>query len=202
MPGDFGLDPFCLGSKPEQLAWNRQAELQHGRWAMLGVAGSVAQELWTGKDFYNAALTCDIPFGMNLASLLAFQFLMMHHAEVRRFIDIRNPGSVNSDPIFGEEYSLPDGEVGYPGGTFNPFGLEPSMEAKTAELVNGRLAMWAFMGICVSYQATGLGPVACLTKHLNDPQNNTIVNIAGKCVLPDSVDAYGVTIATPCLWPN
>ena len=46
MPGDFGLDPLSLGADPEAMHWHRQAELQHARWAMLGVAGVVAAEVY------------------------------------------------------------------------------------------------------------------------------------------------------------
>jgi len=39
LPGDRGFDPIGLGSDPKALNWYRAAELVHGRWAMLGVAG-------------------------------------------------------------------------------------------------------------------------------------------------------------------
>ncbi|KAJ0808034.1 putative chlorophyll A-B binding protein [Helianthus annuus] len=35
LPGDFGFDPLGLGSDPETLRWNVQAELVHCRWAIL-----------------------------------------------------------------------------------------------------------------------------------------------------------------------
>ena len=59
---------------------------------------------------------------------------------------------------------------------------------KEAEIVNGRLAMWAFMGMVVGYQATGLGPVAALVKHLNVPQDNTIFDNSSRidaCIRTD-----------------
>ncbi|KAK1365113.1 hypothetical protein POM88_040674 [Heracleum sosnowskyi] len=34
LPGDFGFDPLGLGSDPETLKWNQQAELVHCRWAI------------------------------------------------------------------------------------------------------------------------------------------------------------------------
>ncbi|GAX86221.1 hypothetical protein CEUSTIGMA_g13634.t1 [Chlamydomonas eustigma] len=45
LPGDFGFDPLNLGVEPFKLQWYVQAELQNGRWAMLGVAGILFQEL-------------------------------------------------------------------------------------------------------------------------------------------------------------
>jgi hypothetical protein len=60
-PGDVGFDP--LGLKPadgEDFLNMSTKELQHGRLAMLGVAGMVAQELINGKEiFVNAGLAAD-----------------------------------------------------------------------------------------------------------------------------------------------
>ena len=46
---DYGFDPLNLGKNPEALKWYQQAELQNGRWAMLGVAGILVQvrSSWT-----------------------------------------------------------------------------------------------------------------------------------------------------------
>merc|ERR1712238_72832 len=52
-PGDVGFDP--LGIKPEdaeEFAEMHTKELQHGRLAMLGIAGIVAQELVNGKEIF------------------------------------------------------------------------------------------------------------------------------------------------------
>jgi len=52
-PGDIGFDP--LGLKPEdseEFAIMSTKELQHGRLAMLAVAGFVAQELTDGKEIF------------------------------------------------------------------------------------------------------------------------------------------------------
>merc|ERR1719231_1021514 len=53
-PGDIGFDP--LGLKPqgaEEFAEMASKELQHGRLAMLAIAGFVAQELVDGKLILN-----------------------------------------------------------------------------------------------------------------------------------------------------
>jgi hypothetical protein len=77
----------------------RQAELVHCRWAMLGVAGVLAQEILKPDVFwYEAGLPENLPGpfkGINMGGLLAWEFLMMHFVEVRRWQDIRNHGSVN-----------------------------------------------------------------------------------------------------------
>merc|ERR1712086_128122 len=53
-PGDLGYDP--LGLKPEdpkEFATMQQRELNNGRLAMIGIAGSIAQELVSGKELFN-----------------------------------------------------------------------------------------------------------------------------------------------------
>lgn len=39
VPGDFGYDPLGLSKDPEAFKWYQQAELIHGRLAMMGLAG-------------------------------------------------------------------------------------------------------------------------------------------------------------------
>ena len=60
-PGDIGFDP--LGLKPdnfEEFSEMSTKELNHGRLAMLGIAGIVAQELINGKEiFVNFGLAPD-----------------------------------------------------------------------------------------------------------------------------------------------
>ena len=137
------------------MAWYKQAELQHARWARLGVAGVIGQSIITpGVFWYDAALHLPASLGpVNLGSVLAIQFLMMHWVEVRRWVDIKNPGGASTDPIFG--YKLAAGEVGYPGGVFDPLGYAKDAsklnELKTKELKNGRLAM---LGACRSSTET------------------------------------------------
>ena len=52
----------------------------------------------------------------------------------------------------------------YPGGTFDPLGFtnDPTRARimKSKELANGRLAMWAVLGIFCQTKATGAGPWA------------------------------------------
>ena len=94
--------------------------------------------------------------------------LAMNWAEVRRWQDIKNPGSVSEDPAFGAKYKLPQGVVGYPGGIFDPLGYAKGDVAKlkAKEIANGRLAMVAFV--------TGVGPVANLMAHMADPAHANV----------------------------
>jgi light-harvesting complex I chlorophyll a/b binding protein 4 len=208
LAGDFGFDPMGLGSSPTALKWYRQAELVHSRWAMLGVFGIVVQELVVPDVFwYEAALPENLPSfvndDFNLGSLLGVEFLLMHYVEVRRWQDYKKFGSVNEDPIFSGNV-IPNPEMGYPGGIFNPFGFakEDLKGWQEKEIINGRLAMIAFVGFTIQAQALGEGPLACVAEHISDPFSTTVVNGLGKCVLPSEVIAAGVAIPTPCLWPG
>jgi len=205
--GDYGWDPLALGADPVALKWYRQAELQHARWAMLGCAGILGQELVKPDVFwYEAGLPENLPqpfTNVNMGGLLAFEFLMMHYVEVRRWQDYRNPGSVNEDPIF-KGNSVPNEEMGYPGGIFDPlrFAKRDNKSLQTKEIKNGRLAMVAWTGFVIQAQATGKNPIACLKDHVKVPFDNSIIQNIGTCVTPDTADVQGVTIPLICLWPG
>lgn len=167
MPCDYGFDPLSLGSDPKLLTWFRQAELQHCRWAMLGVVGTCVPDVlglpqWdvAGKEEYFT----------DGFTLFVSQLLFMSWAEYRRWMDIQNPGSNNVDPIFGN-YEVGMKGVGYPGGTFfDPFGFAKDdakfLELQKKEIANGRLAMVAIVGIAAQTFTTGEGPIECLGNHL------------------------------------
>jgi light-harvesting complex I chlorophyll a/b binding protein 4 len=205
LAGDYGWDPLGLGADPVALKWYRQSELVHARWAMLGVAGVLVQEIVKPDIFfYEAGLPQNLPGpfqNINMGGLLAFEFILMHWVEVLRWQDYKNFGSVNEDPIFkGNKVS--NVEMGYPG--FDPLGLSKGdfKELQTKEIKNGRLAMIAYMGFILQAQATGKGPLAALGAHLSNPFANNIGTNIGTCVVPSSVDVQGVTIPLTCLWPG
>lgn len=208
LAGDYGWDPMGLSSDPKALAWYRQAELVHSRWAMMGVVGILGQELLNPDVFwYEAGLPKNLPeqvSGLNLGGILAVEFCLMHYVEVRRWQDYKNPGSVNEDPVF-KGNSVPNEVMGYPGGIFDPFGFAKGKDLedlKTKEIKNGRLAMVAWTGFALQAQATGKGPIACWKDHLADPFGANITANIGTCVIPDSVDVGGVNIPLYCLWPG
>lgn len=139
LPGDNGFDPLGLAEDPENLKWYVQAELVNGRWAMLGVAGMLLPEVFTKIGIINAPEWYDAGKSEYFASsstLFVIEFILFHYVEIRRWQDIKNPGSVNQDPIF-KQYSLPPHELGYPGSVFNPLNFAPTLEAKEKELANG-----------------------------------------------------------------
>lgn len=176
LAGDNGFDPLGLGEDPENLKWYVQAELQNGRWAMLGVAGAIIPEALTSAGILNVPVWFDAgkaEYFAPTSTLFVIEFLLFHYVEVRRWQDIKNPGSVSEDPIF-KGNKLPAGDVGYPGGIFNPLGFSTDLTTKEKELANGRLAMLAFFGLIVQSHITGAGPFANLLAHLSDPWHNTV----------------------------
>lgn len=182
LPGDYGFDPLGLGSDAGKLSWYVQAELVHCRFAMLGVAGVLVPELaskigisWPGANvaWFDAG---KFDYFAPAGTLFAIQMFFFGWAEIRRLQDIRKPGSVNQDPLFSQ-YSLPAGEVGYPGGIFDPFGWSKSADLPTLkkkEIANGRLAMAAFAGFAAQAYTTGGTPLENLATHLANPGYTTV----------------------------
>lgn len=85
----------------------RQSELVHARWAMLGVVGVLGQEILRPDVFwYEAGLPENLPGpfkNINMGGLLAWEFLLMHWVEVRRWQDYKNFGSVNEVRSVGQK---------------------------------------------------------------------------------------------------
>jgi len=114
LPGDFGFDPLALGEQPAALKWYVQGELQNARWAMLGAAGVLFQNLLDVLNaggpagqvpwFESGAYTYFAP----ASSLFIAQLFLFAFVEARRYQDYLKPGSANQDPIFTGN-KLPDG---------------------------------------------------------------------------------------------
>lgn len=97
-------------------------------------------EVFTQIGIINVPKWYDAGKGEYFASsstLFVIEFILFHYVEIRRWQDIKYPGSVNQDPIF-KSYSLPPNEVGYPGGIFNPLNFAATEEAKEKEIANGK----------------------------------------------------------------
>jgi|TARA_B100000683_G_scaffold58925_2_gene56871 hypothetical protein len=183
LPGDYGFDPLSLSADPEMKKWMVQAELQHARWAMLGVAGAVAPELLTKigtADLPNWAEAPNYDYWAPAGPLFFIQMAMFNWAEIRRWQDMKNPGSVNTDPLFGYNSNDTNTDVGYPKGLFDKLNYakdeKVTAELKQKEIKNGRLAMVAFAGIVVQYCATGVGPLENLAAHMANPGTVSVFN--------------------------
>uniref|UniRef100_A0A0F7H162 Chlorophyll a-b binding protein, chloroplastic n=1 Tax=Habenaria pantlingiana TaxID=1498489 RepID=A0A0F7H162_9ASPA len=177
LPGDFGFDPLGLGSDPELLRWCAQAELMHGRWAMLAAAGILIPECLAKLRFMESFSWYDAGSQQYFAdpfTLFAGQMALMGWAEGRRWADLVRPGSVDIEPKFPNRES-PKPDAGYPGGLwFDPMqwgrgSPQPVMVLRTKEIKNGRLAMLAFMGFWFQAIYTGEGPLDNLMAHIADP---------------------------------
>ncbi|KAI8104487.1 hypothetical protein M9434_003042 [Picochlorum sp. BPE23] len=188
LAGDFGFDPLGLGSSPEQLAWNVQAELIHGRLAMTAVAGilytSVAHSAGADvPEWYEAGkVYMDKNPEVSFGALVWTTIALSGWVEFKRLQDIRNPGSQGDGSFLGITDDFKGVSNGYPGGKyFDPMGLSRGDEAKYAEykekeVKNGRLAMVAFLGFAAQYAATGKGPIDNLAAHLADPAHANFVH--------------------------
>jgi light-harvesting complex I chlorophyll a/b binding protein 5 len=179
LPGNFGFDPLNLGTNPKALAWYQQAELLNGRTAMTAVAGILIPSLLTKAGvlnvpaWYAAGKVSAEQSNIDWRALLFVQFVLSHWVEIKRYEDLKNPGSQAEPGSFlGLESAFKGKEPGYPGGPFDPLGLSDGAqfeEYKLKEIKNGRLAMLAFLGFGAQYLATGKDPVTNLTDHLANP---------------------------------
>ena len=128
----------------------QQAELVHSRWAMLGAAGVLVPDLLSKIGLNTAP-----PATPNWVEAQTFEYFapptvialinlwLVSWVEHKRGQDMANPGSQAEDPLF-KGNSLPAGEVGYPGGIFDPMNMAKGgnlAELKLKEIKNGRLAM-------------------------------------------------------------
>lgn len=180
MVGDFGFDPLNLGVDARKRSWYQQAELLNGRTAMMAVAGVLYKDLLGGLgvggpaaevEWFNAgAYTYFAP----ASALFGASLFPAAWAEIRRWQDIRMPGSVNQDPVFPNNV-LSNPSTGYPG--FDPLGYSKGADFETLklkEIKNARLAMVAWAGFLAQAYCTGKGPLANLGDHLASPWTTTV----------------------------
>lgn len=200
LPADYGFDPLGL-SDPEGAGgfidpnWLKYSEVIHGRWAMLGAAGCIAPEIlatagvipqtpdqviWWKSGLIPPLGVYD-KYWTDPWTLFIVEVVLIQFAELRRWQDYRNPGSMGKQYFLGLEAVFKgSGNPSYPGGQFfNLFNLgktpEKMKELQTKELKNGRLAMLAMFGYGAQAVLTSEGPFKNLMDHLSNPFGANLV---------------------------
>lgn len=176
LPGDRGFDPLKLSEEGKLRTRFVEAEVFHGRLAMLAVVGAFVPEALGRGDWYSAAHTMidgggnnlvislppiavpTSPYGLGLFHLVA----IAEGARLFREVEDNYQGDADTTGI-------------YPG--FDPLGLATGSDSeikqwREKEIKNGRLAMIATGGFLHQALHTGKGPYANLIDHLADPSHN------------------------------
>jgi len=142
--GTYEFDPLELSKRyPEHLAWYREAELKHGRVAMLACVGLVAPDFFRLPSDIFADQTLDIVNAHNRMIFglcegpMWWLFCLCGVVEVRRWQEL----GLGFDKLTLETA----GDLGW-GKAVMPKTEEGRLLMKTKELKNGRLAMLAFSG--------------------------------------------------------
>merc|ERR1719271_886671 len=149
MPGDVGFDPLGFSTTITELGGDlnyvREAELMHGRQAMLAVVGFVAPALF-GK--LPVGWTADVS-----TNPLEAQYQLPPEVFYQLVISIFIAEGLRAQIIFAGDRA--PGDHG-----FDPFNWCPKDPAalqvmKTKEVLNGRLAMIAIIGFFAQLKTTG-----------------------------------------------
>lgn len=201
LPGDYGFDILNLAKDEETLLKYREAELIHGRWAMLGLVGVVVPEaiaggtdklgtsaVWfdAGKNiltdgyqtWFGAKIPIPLPiiFALEVALIGIPEAYRANQANVVPGITL--PFTGKADSLYpGKDFSFDPLNLG-----LDPFGLgngDDLAELKVKEIKNARLAMVAMLGVFVQAAVTKEGPYANWYKHVSDPFGYNLLTVVG-----------------------
>jgi hypothetical protein len=152
MVGDIGFDPLGF-SNWLNLNWAREAEIKHGRVAMLAATGMIVQDVYTIPGFdkvFNGASM------MKLHNLAVEQGAMQQLLLWIGLLEIISGVPAIIQTLSGSERTA--GDFG-----FDPLGCAKNPDAfarrQLVELKNGRLAMIAVGGMVHHYLLVGRGPI-------------------------------------------
>lgn len=188
LAGDVGFDPagftnnlpkpWLIGGEGQSLKWYREAEIVHGRVAMLAVIGflfpsyyhfagnpevGVAADAFAELNPYKALTTVPAE-GLWQITLVIFGIEL---ARIKRVIrGDKQPGDLGL------------GQTG-----FNPFGFDYSeeeyFEKQVQEIKHGRLAMFGSLGMLLQAKVSGMGVVQQLAGAFSFPDERAILNGPG-----------------------
>ncbi|CAM9422516.1 unnamed protein product [Scytosiphon promiscuus] len=148
------FDPLGLsdGAAPGDIKKWREAEIKHGRVAMLASLGVLVAEqfhpLFMGPDYIGPAVDHFQEITAKYPEFWVFSLLGMAFVEYKSISTaFAEPDAVTGEGGLKEDYS--PGDLG-----FDPLGIKPKTEAdletmQTKELNNGRLAMIGIAGMLV-----------------------------------------------------
>jgi hypothetical protein len=161
LAGDVGFDPFNLSYSQEQLAWQREAELKHGRIAMLAAVGWPLSELFDKPlaDLFH--LEPLLTVGDRAPSVLnggLGNINPLYWIEIiclASFVELIGVDRANREA--NKEWIISnDGWMYKKGGAstknWDPLGLSSKLEQnrmELAEIKHGRLAMMAIVGFAI-----------------------------------------------------
>ncbi|EED93953.1 fucoxanthin chl a/c light-harvesting protein [Thalassiosira pseudonana CCMP1335] len=164
MPGYKGFDPLGLSNIDDvgiDLYWLREAEIKHARVAMLAVAGAV----WV--EAFGPAPGCEAATAKN--QMDAFWQIWNSHPQYIAaslvFIMIAEAVSGISTTTGRESGEREPGFFGF--GSNFPKTDADMKKMQDKELENGRLAMWAAMGLIFQGSANHMGGLEALGATFN-----------------------------------
>merc|ERR1712222_169522 len=146
LAGDVGFDPLGFAKSPEDLMNYREAEIKHGRLAMLAAAGWPLSEVFDKKIATALSLTPVLDASNRVPSLLNGGLGKISPAYwvgclgVAAIIDVLGQLRMKSDGYMPGDFGL---RLGYPSDEAG------QKRMQLAEIKNGRLAMVAILGFAV-----------------------------------------------------
>jgi hypothetical protein len=146
--GNQGFDPLGFSDNFD-MKWLREAEIKHGRSAMLATVGFMATQFVTLPGMPQIADSTQVPSAVGPSPMLQIVFWM----GALEFWT--NKGNVTMETMFSDPDRVP-GALG-----FDPMGLaknkspEQMAEMQLKEIKNGRLAMLAIGGMIHHNWITG-----------------------------------------------